>query len=255
MAASEDCYLTPTGVECRAGGTTTSVASGWNPVPVDPIRYLAVRQGSCWYWSRHPPGIDSWDLGNDTRIIRTITRLPECRWEEPASTTTTPTSQITARAWEIFRSFPLGAPAVRLEPAGGGITGLPSFASAIMPPPLQHSEGLPDGTMLEVAAEIAEVRVDWGDGSPPQTHAASSFLPRPQGSAWHVYARKTCPPRYRREHPSGPNCHPDLAAYPVRVDFVWRARYRRDGGWIELGELRRERVVWYDVDEVVGVLG
>jgi hypothetical protein len=102
---------------------------------------------------------------------------------------------------------------------------------------------------------MTEVRIDWGDGTPVRAHPAADFAPRPHGAAGHTYALKTCPADYRRTHPSGPNCHPTLSAYPIRVEFVWGARYRRTGTWVELGQLTRTVTVSYDVDEVVGLLG
>jgi len=253
-ASGDDCRLTPTGVECRIGGTTTSIAGGGDPGPALPLRYLRVRDGSCWYWSAHPPGIDSRNLAHDARIIRTIARLPECVWEVVTTSTTVPTSEVLVRAWEVFRAFPLTAPTVRLEPAGNGITGLPTFASARMPPGIRHSEALPDGTTLEVVATITEVVVLWGDGSPARTVAPGEFGPRPHGAAHHVYTLKTCTETYRRTHPSGPNCHPDLEEYTIRVEFVWEARYRRGDPWSDLGHIVITRHLPYDVDEAVGIL-
>ncbi|NIR36737.1 MAG: hypothetical protein GWN07_12265, partial [Actinobacteria bacterium] len=100
-----------------------------------------VRVGSCWYWSRYGPGLDSWDPANDQAIIFTRARLPECPGD--------PVSQgpdITAFAWEVFRSFPLQRPVISLRPWPAGITGLPTVLRVDDPVPLEHHEPLPDGT-------------------------------------------------------------------------------------------------------------
>jgi hypothetical protein len=213
-----------------------------------------IRDGACWQWSRFPPGLDSADPSTDAQIIRAISRLVECV-DEPGRAVGMPTSEIERWAWEIFRRFPLDPPDIHLQPPGGGITGLASYAWAPVPGPLRHRELLPDGTTLEVHAVVASVRVDWGDGTPAENHPPERLRPRPGGAVAHVYRFKTCPAAYRSSHPSGPNCHPTLSAYTVELGFTWQASYRRDGAWNDLGRLDRSRAVDYDVDEVVGVLG
>ncbi len=254
-ASGHDCVLTPTGVECSVGGTTTSVTTVTSVVPGEAprLRYVRVLDESCWYWTRFPPGLDSWDPANLNAIMVIRLRLEECRGE-PVRPRRLTTSQVVSRAWEVFREFSLAAPLLRLEPATG-ITGLPSHASTTIPDPLAHAETLPDGTRLEVRAEVAGVLMSWGDESPETPFAPESLRPYPLGTATHVYALKTCPAPYRRTHPSGPNCHPALGAYPVTATFVWHAKYRRGGAWIDLGDLNRAATIAYDVDEAVGVLG
>jgi hypothetical protein len=254
-AGDDDCTLTPTGVECNFEGTTTSIVTVTSIVPEEapPLRYLRVLDDECWYWTRYPPGIDSWSSANDTVIVMTLWRLDECRGEasEPHRWTT---SEVIRRAWDIFRRFPLDPPELRIDPETG-ITGLPSFASTPIPAPLAHAETLPDGTRLAVRAQVDEVMLSWGDETPPLAVAPGALRPYPRGTATHTYLLKTCPARYRVVHPSGPNCHPTLSAYEVRATFVWRAWYRHGEGWVDLGVLHRSHTVSYDVDEAVGVLG
>ncbi len=251
--SGDECVLTPTGVECHFAGTTTTVISHHGTGDLPPLRYLRVPGDACWYWSRWPPGIDSWNSANDTDIVMTIWLLDECRTPQ-AEPTRWSASRVVARAWEIFRSFPLRPPQLGLQPPDAGITGLPSYASAPTPAPLSHREVLPDGTELEVWAEVGAAHVSWGDETPVTTHEPGQLRPWPDGTVSHTFALKTCPPDYRSVHPSGHNCHPVLEAYPVAATFVWSARYRHQGGWIELGTLWRTSTVAYDVDEAVGVL-
>ena len=257
--ADEGCVITPTGIDCSAAGSSTS--GGTTPggsTPGLPLRYLATTEwagpgGLCWFWSAYPPGLDAWNANNDQAILLTLWALPEC--PDPESPTVTlSTEWVVARAWEIFRSFPLTAPRPSLQPPDHGITGLPSYLSAPVPSRLSYQETLPDGRSLAVEAQVTAAVVDWGDGSPVMDHDPAALLPYPAGSALHTYRLKTCPPAYRAGHPSGPNCHPALEAYPVEVTFRWTARYALGGSWVDLGHLDRSTVVAYDVDEVVGVL-
>ena len=258
-AADEGCVVTPTGIDCSATGSSTS--GGTTPggsTPGLPLRYLATTErpgtgGLCWFWSPYPPGLDAWNPNNDQAILLTLWALPECPDPE-APTVTLSTEWVVARAWEVFRSFPLAAPRASLQPPDHGITGLPSYLSAPLPARLSHRETLPDGRSLAVQAEVTAAVVDWGDGSPIMDHDPAALLPYPAGTALHTYRLKTCPPDYRAEHPSGANCHATLEAYPVAVTFRWTARYRLGGSWRDLGYLDRSTVVAYDVDEVVGVL-
>ena len=249
-AADGECVTTPTGIECGYGGSSTSTTVV--PGTSLPLRYLGTSThpdtGPCWYWSTSPPGLDSWDPANDQAIILTRFALPECPTRE-----TPPTVIHTSTAWEIFRSFPLGAPDISFDPPVG-ITNLPSFVASPPPDPLSHTEVLPDGTVLEVRAEVKTAWVEWGDGSPEIPYPPEALRGHPHGTATHAYALKTCPPAYRTDHPSGGNCHPTLPSYVVRVTYEWAGRFRQGGAWIDLGTIDRRSVVRYDVDEVVGVL-
>jgi hypothetical protein len=249
-AADGECVTTPTGIECGYGGTSTSTSVA--PGTTLPLRYLGTSShfdtGPCWYWSTTPPGLDSWDPANDQAIIFTRLALPECPTRE-----TPPTVIHTSAAWEIFRSFPLAAPTISFDPAVG-ITNLASFLASPAPDPITHTEVLPDGTVLEVRAEVVTAWVDWGDGSPEIPYPPEALRGHPHGSATHAYALKTCRPSYRLEHPSGGNCHPTLPSYVVRVTWEWAGRFRQGGEWIDLGTIDRRSVERYDVDEVVGVL-
>ncbi|MBN2112796.1 MAG: hypothetical protein JW785_01570 [Acidimicrobiia bacterium] len=260
VAAGADggCIITPTGIDCSAEGTSST--SGGTPgttIPGVPLRYLATTEhpdtGLCWFWSPYPPGLDSWDSAHDMKILWTLWALPEC--PDPTLPLVVPgDSWIEARAWEVFRSFPLAAPRPTLQPGRHGITGLPSFLSAPLPATLDHRETLPDSRLLQVEAEVATAVVDWGDGTPAIAYDPEALLPYPHGQARHTYALKTCPAAYRASHPSGGNCHPRLEAYPITVTFRWTARYRLGKGWHDLGHLDRTTTVAYDVDEVIGVL-
>jgi len=257
--ADEGCVITPTGIDCSAAGSSTS--PGTAPGAADPglpLRYLATTEdpetdGLCWFWSPVPPGLDSWNPMNDQAILLTLWALPECPQPEAPGETLS-TNWVVARAWEIFRSFPLAPPQPTLQPPEHGITGLASYLSAPLPSRLSHAETLPDGRSLAVQARVTVALIDWGDGSPVLAYDPGALRPYPLGAARHTYRMKTCPPDYRDSHPSGRNCHPALEAYPVEVTFRWTARYRLGGSWIDLGSLDRTAAVAYDVDEVVGVL-
>lgn len=256
-AASDVCWIDPhTGrLLCAASGGLPGLDPVLPPPPEGtpgPLRYLRLGwdggAGRCWYWSRRPPGLDSWDPANDAAIIATRAAFPQC----PA-TGSGPSPGVAATAWSVFRAFPLARPVLRLEPSAHGVTGLPTYASVVPPRALRHAETLPDGTLLEVEARVEQVTVDWGDGT-LDTYAPAAVRPYPSGAARHAYAAKTCPPSYRVGHPAGPRCHPQRRFYEVRVSFTWSGRYRHGGGWIELGSLDRGTEHRYDVDEVVGVL-
>lgn len=243
--AASGCVETPTGIECEYSGTTTSTVATTLP----PLRYLATAidpvLGTCWYWSRYPPGLDSWDPANDTAILTTRWSLPECP-DKPGTTTITATTT----AWEVFRSFPLAAPSPALRPEVG-ITNLPTLIELLRPERLTHEEVLPDGRLLEVQAGVETVWVDWGDGSPEIGYPAAVAFGE---EASHGYTLKTCTDTYRLDDPGGWRCHPTLDAYPVRVTFSWVGRYRTGGPWILLGTIERAATLHHDVDEVVGVL-
>lgn len=243
--ARADCVRTPSGIECSFSGTTTTTSVTTLP----PIRYLATMHhpdvGQCWFWSRYPPGIDSHSPANDHEIIVTRATLPRC----PTTGTPTTVVDVSSRAWDVFRSWSLARPAVRIRPTVG-ITNLASVLTAPTPSGLYHSEALPDGRLLEVRASVTSVVVDWGDGSPAVSHVPGTVA---GAGATHPYRLKTCPPAYRLGHPSGPNCHPVLSAYPVTVTLRWAGTYRTGGAWISLGVIARSTTVHYDVDEVVGI--
>lgn len=247
-AADDGCRPTPDGISCSFSGSIRS--GGTRPAPggQPPLRYLATSGGSCWYWARHGPGLDSWNSANDQAIILTRLRLPRCRGRTVPATP----SDASARAWQVFRSFPLDAPHFRLSPAVG-ITNLPTRLHLAEPRGFRHGETLPDGRHLEVVAQATAVWVDWGDGSPPSGGAPAVMAGDP-GSARHTYALKTCPPEYRSEHLDGPKCHPSLEDYAVVVVLQWEGRYRTGGAWQALGSIDRSHGVGYDVDEVLGVL-
>jgi hypothetical protein len=243
--AHADCVRTPSGIECSFGGTTTTTSVTVLP----PIRYLTIMHhpgvGQCWFWSRYPPGIDSHNPANDHQIIVTRATLPQC----PTTGTPTTIVDVSSRAWNVFRSWSLARPAVRIRPTVG-IANLASVLTAATPAGVYHSEILPDGRRLEVRAVVASVVVDWGDGSPAVTYRTTTVA---RAGATHPYRLKTCSSAYRRTHPSGPNCHPRLAAYPVTVTFQWSGSYRTGGAWTNLGVISRSTTVAYDVDEVVGI--
>ncbi|NQV07792.1 hypothetical protein HQ535_14720 [bacterium] len=248
-AVDDGCVTTPTGIDCTAGGTTTTTVTipGGTSLP---LRWLRVGwhpdAGDCWYWATTPPGLDSWDSANDHEIILTRWALPHC----PGTVTTGPGSvEIHSRAWQVFRAFPLAAPAPHLAPDEAGITGLATILTAAAPSRLVHNERLPDGSTLKVTATVASVVIDWGDETP--------VFGRSPGSATrgveHIYSIKTCPPAYRETHPAGHRCHPTLTDYPIVVTFHWFGAYSLRGEYTTLGTIERTTIVPYDVDEVIGV--
>ena len=250
------CKITPIGYICEDSGIIPGTPPGDPPgEPPLPLRYLRTATdpgiGLCWLWARTPPGLDSWDPANDAAIINTRRILPRCPGSavDPAPVG----SGVPDYAWSVFRSFPLAAPVVALEPPGAGITGLPTFASVAPVDPVVFSETLPPGTVLEVQGAVASVLVDWGDGS-QSVHGLAELQPYPAGTATHAYRTRTCTPEQRAVRPGGASCHPSLGAYPVTVTFVWSGRYRYGGDWVDLGTLDRSTTTAYDVDEVVAVL-
>lgn len=237
--AAEGCDYSIDGINCWYGGSSSTTST------LPPYRYLRTRAdpvvGTCWYWSRYPPGLDGLDPANDADIIWTRFEYPEC----PAGGG----SSVTTRAWEVFRSFPLRIPVPAIRPTVG-ITNLGSIVTAARAYPLRHVETLPDGRVLEVEAYVARVPIAWGDGTPTISYSATTTF---GSGASHAYALKTCPESYRSGHPAGYRCHPTLDAYRVTVSFGWMGRYRTDGGtWVNLGTLYRSTAFTYDVDEVIG---
>jgi hypothetical protein len=215
-----------------------------NPTDRPPIRYL-YSTGECYYWSTIPGGVDAWDPANENTVYGIVLGTPEC---DP-----TVTDPLPDRAWRIFRSFPLATPDPSFQPANHGITGHPTYLAAANPTSITHSEVLPDDRLFEVRAQVASLTVDWGDEW-TTTEDPSVALPYPAGAVTHTYTTKTCPPDYRITHPSGPNCHPTLEAYPVIATFTWWGEYRIGGSWIPIGTLDLTTTILYDVDEVIGVL-
>lgn len=264
--AADTCWMSRGGIVCYYSGVrTTSTASTRTSAapaaprsatiraPLPPLRYLAVSGGRCWYWSRYPPGYDSQDSAHDHAIIRTRMRLPQCRSQAPVQQPQRAiVVDVTARAWSVFRTFPLAGPSFRLTP-GVGITNLPSRLHLEPPPGFGHSERLPDGRTLEVRARVESYVIVWGDGA-TERHPPGAAVGDP-GAIRHTYLLKTCPAWYRANHLDGPKCHPTLDRYPVEVRAAWVGEYRAGGGWSRLGVAERGTGLGYDVDEILGVLG
>lgn len=260
-ASADSCRLNPATLKivCRASGGTPAVSTsgggsgGGTSAPLDPIRYVYTATdpnlGDCYYWSRVPGGLDAWDASQNHLLIPVTVGLPEC----PGLSATLSPAEVAARAWEVFRAFPLAGPEPAFEPPAHGITGLPTYVSVIDPAPITHTETLPDGRTLEVRARAAALAVVWGDGG-TDAYAPGEAAPYPTGIATHVYELKTCSAAYRVEHPSGGNCHPSLDEYAVSTTFTWSGDYTVGGGWTALGTLDLTTDVAYDVDEVQGVL-
>jgi len=228
-------------LDCSASGQTTE-----HPGPErSPLRYVYVTTmpgvGDCYYASRRPGGVDTWDPANDPTTIDILTHLPRCPAADPRT-----------RAWAIFRSFPLAAPEPSFEPPGTGVAGLPVYLTARVADPLRHEEVLPDGRVLRVEATVVGLDVDWGDGSTGRFRPGAA-RPFPDGGVTHPFRYRTCAPEERGVVGGGP-CHPTLAAYRIAATWVWEGRYRIGGPWIPLGSLRRTTVRSYPVDEVQGVL-
>jgi hypothetical protein len=256
---AEACETNPLGgLDCSVSDTTPDPLPTPDPDPSpnpDPdrpeIRYLYTgfdpAVGRCYYWSRLPGGIDTWDPENDSQVFSIINSLPRC----PPNAA--PAVDPTTRAWEVYRSWQLAAPAPTFAPPETGITGLATYVGVSVEA-LTHQETLPSNIDLVVRAEVSAVTVDWGDDSGAVTYSPAEATPYPDGVATHTYITKTCPPDYRANHPRGHLCHPTLDAYPVTVTFTWTAGYQYDAGWIELESVDLTTTVPYDVDEVIGVL-
>ena len=256
--ATDGCRPTPTGIDCSYSGSTSTDADSNEPgvgtsaqTPPPPLRYLATSGDRCWYWSRYPPGFDSWDSAYDQSIIFTRWRLPECtgRSSPPAPAVVIDAS---AWAWAVFRSFPLDKPRFRLSPETG-ITNLAARLHLDRPNTFAHGETLPDGRRLEVQAWVHTIWVEWSDGTPSSGHSPGLAVGDP-GAIRHTYRLKTCPLEYRTSHLDGPKCHPVHDRYPVTITLDWTARYRAGDAWQQLGSIDRTAVIRYDVDEVLGVL-
>jgi hypothetical protein len=202
--------------------------------------------GDCYYWSNTAGGLDGWDSANDPAIINIVLRTPEC----PVNAA--PLVDAEETAWTIFRSWPLAAPQVSLQPAGTGITGLPTYLATPTPASVSHTELLPDGRTLRVRAHIEHLDVSWGDDSLVR-YQPSGALSFPSGSVTHTYLLKTCTNEYRNNHPSGGLCHPTLDRYQITATFSWFAEFTTNSAWKELGTLTRTTSASYPVDESRGV--
>ena len=237
-------------IVCAESGGDAPTTTQPDPKPRVGKRYVyqttRAGVGECYYWSNRAGGIDSWNPANDTAIINIVTRTPQC----PVNAA--PVVDVVATAWAIFRSWPLEAPQVSLQPAGAGITGLPTFLAAPTPASISHSEILPDGRTLMVRAHVEYLDVSWGDSSIAR-YQPSGALPYPHGSVTHTYIFKTCTDDYRTSHPSGALCHPTLDTYAIAATFSWSAQYTTNGSWRELGTLNRSAADDYFVDEARGV--
>ncbi len=254
VRAAEVCWVDPTegSLVCQDDGVITDPGSpGTDPWVIPDsggLRYLYETTdpviGDCYYWSNVPGGLDTWDPANDAAVIGVVVGTPEC----PPVAAVDPE----ARAWEVFRSWPLAVPEPTLQPVGHGITGLPTFLATNQPEPIEHSEVLPDGRTLDVRADLSRLEVAWGDGE-TASHVPDHASPYPDGAVTHVYRLKTCSPEYRTSHPSGGLCHPTLEHYSITVTFEWVGSYSIGGPWVDLGTLSRTATVDYDVDEARGV--
>lgn len=224
------------------GGTTPTTTPGGELIYFYTTNRPPV--GDCYYWSRRPGGLDSSHGGNDPAIMEIVRRLPRCP--------VVPAVDAEAAAWAVFRSWDLDPPDPTMQPSTAGITGLASYLSTPTPSTIDHSEGLPDGRMLQVRAEVSLLTVQWGDGT-KQSFEPSVATPYPTGAVSHLYTLKTCNATYRAMHPSGGLCHPSLESYPLQAVFVWTGSYNAGSGWTDLGTLDRSVTVDYDVDEARGV--
>ena len=251
--ADEVCVTNPIdgSIDCRDSGTTPGDPGDPTPNPGDHPgpRYVYVTVdavvGDCHYWSDVPGGLDSWDPADDPAVIA-ANALPVC------PVVITPPVDVPGTAWSIFRSWNLAPPVPSLQPSERGITGLATFLASSEPAEITHSETLPDGRPLRVRARVAELRVDWGDGT-LATYDPGGAVAYPSGSVTHTYVTKTCPPQYREEHPSGGLCHPSLEYYTIVAIYRWVGEYNVGSGWVQLGTLDRTASLPYDVDELRGV--
>ncbi len=224
---------------------------GDHPLPDPGKRYVYTGTspdgGDCYYWSNTPGGLDAWDPANDGAVIAITTSLPEC----PAPTT--PPDPETW-AWSIFRSWDLDPPVPAITPASRGVTGIPTQLDSPVPQRIDHTEVMPDGRTLRVRARVSSLIVDWGDGT-TTIHDPATATGYPDGAVAHVYALKTCTPRYRATHPSGGLCHPTAEFYPIAAAYEWSGEYSVGDRWVPLGSIRvTAAVVRYDVDEAVGIV-
>ncbi len=236
-------------IECTESGTAPGSTDRPTPRPRDRTgpQYIYTQTdpviGDCHYWSNVPGGLDAWNALNDVAVIAAAL-LPVCPVVPPVD--------VPATAWEIFRSSTLDPPVPALQPLDRGITGLPTFLASPVPAGITYAELLPDGRTLQVRARVAELHVNWGDGT-RTVFDPSGADPYPDGTVTHTYTTKTCPRQYREEHPSGGLCHPTLEFYTIAAMNRWVGEYNVGSGWVRLGTLDRATALAYDVDEVRGV--
>lgn len=173
-------------------------------------------------------------------------RIPRCT-SEPE--TGEPPEEL---AWEAITEYIHDPPTPDLNPpVGRGLTGLETFVSVPVPGPWADTISIPLYT-IDVEVWVNALSVDWGDGNatdyPPEAFA--DITGYPDGIARHVYEVKTCDPPA-----SAPDCHPDQAAYPLTVSYVWGARWRVNGGeWTTVEVPPSSTTVDYPVTEAVSTL-
>ena len=173
-------------------------------------------------------------------------RIPRCT-SEPE--TGEPPEEL---AWEAITEYIHDPPTPDLNPpVGRGLTGLETFVSVPVPGPWADTISIPLYT-IDVEVWVNALSVDWGDGNatdyPPEAFA--DITGYPDGIARHVYEVKTCDPPA-----SAPDCHPDHAAYPLTVSYVWGARWRVNGGeWTTVEVPPSSTTVDYPVTEAVSTL-
>jgi len=212
----------------------------------------------CWYWTTaftgwfafiHADG--SANLGTDINGplpggVVILPPLPRCT-SEPVEAVPPD-----VQAWALIAEYIHDRPQPVLNPiAGRGLAGLETHVAVVPPVPFDDSLNGP-GTFLEVHAEVAAVIVAWGDGTTDEYPAEvfSRLTGYPHGMARHLYETKTCD-----EPGLSPDCHPDLAAYPLSVGYQWFAQWRVNGGpWQVLDVEPTSTVLDYPVTEIVSVL-
>jgi hypothetical protein len=167
--------------------------------------------------------------------------LPSCTSQPQAA------DDVLAAAWELVNRHVHQRPEPSFNP-DVGITGLATFLEVVVPDPVADALVSPIGTTVEVELEVAQLNVDWGDGS-FDTFTESTFARLtgyPDGIARHIYETKTC------ATPGGPRCHPSLSEYEIDVGFEWFVQWRVNGGpWSLIDVPNTIATVSYDVDEIV----
>jgi len=150
-------------------------------------------------------------------------------------------------AWELINRHIHERPEPLFNP-DIGITGLETFIEVAVPVPITDSLVSPLGTTVSFEIKVAQVKVDWGDGT-VDTFTESTFphlIGYPDGIARHIYETKTC------STPGGPRCHPTLSAYQIGVEFDWFVQWRVDAGpWSTIPVPNTTTTATYDVDEIV----
>ena len=245
---------------CRVAGEIVNYASERQV----PLRLFAAvgtdGNGTCWYWrsvwtgweiiTRNSDG--SAFLGFDSDGVpggplNLDVTYPVCT-SEP-----TEAAAAEALAWNLIRDYVHQVPGPALNPAvPWGLTGAETHLALAPPDPFDDSIVAPSGLVLDVAASVAAVTVDWGDGRivtlAPETYPLLTGYP--DGVARHIYEVKTCDPPG-----SSPRCHPSLTTYALTVRFEWFAEWRVGGGdWSPLAVPDTQTTVFYPVQEVISVL-